>query len=969
MKTALPIRSLLVGFFFISTMSMLMSQDNREPTTWSIVASYTINGKASGLAWDGTYIYYGIYGTDGDKIYKFNPANGVSTLQCSGTWGDSFGLTYKAPNLVNTDHVTSSSVPAVANEFNMTGAIVSTLNLPDHYMSGIAYDGGNYWVCTYYPDPGVVYKIDGSGNILSQFTPPADQPWDICTHGSNLWIADYNADNLYKVSTSGTILETHACENDKPAGVVFDGTYLWYCDGPLGGNSTLYKVDLAGTGTPAINVPVTSHDYGNVTVGTTSTWNCQVQNTGTANLTITSIGIPTGQPITTTFSTPQTVTPGNSVNVPLTYAPTTPGALNTQVSINSNDPISPTVNVSLSGNGVYGGPHISLPSTSHDWGERRSGAYSRWYLNLTNDGDATLTISELEMSDPAFIIDESIVLPVTVPSTGLLKIGIWFHPETGSDYSGILSIHSDAVGQSPLNVELEGTGVEQDYPMGEILWSALISGSYDNSPKAIGPLEDITGDGVDEVIVCSEDDFVRVFNGNASVTGDVMWATEIPGGSVYGQKSLTTIQDINGDGYRDIIVGTAWGDRSIIALSGKTGLQLWKHDTHEYGGGGWVYQVDAPYDYNDDGFPDVLAATGNDGSNTGPVRVYCLNGLTGISIWENNTGGPVFGVIGVEDFTGDGKPDVLAGASNQQENQSKMYGINGDNGDTEWTSYPSGTSVWGLMQIDDINGDGIRDMAAGTFNGQMLLVNAVNGANLHYLNIGPYIINRLQDMGDLNKDGYRDILVAHMGAQGVAINGYNGEYLWAVPLEDKSSNVGNIGDITFDGINDAIIGTLFQSNYAYFLDGWDGATLTSVPANDPVDAINAIPDIVGDSTMEMVVGDREGRVVCLSGGYDTSTVAVPGPLYPAFERVQIYPNPVSGVMYVQLVLDKTAVITTSLHDQTGRLIAQLGTRSFPEGIHTISWNRKAAGSNIPAGLYLIQVTIGENQTWKKAILE
>jgi len=33
---------------------------------WSIVASYTVPGKASGLAWDGTFLYYGIYGANGD---------------------------------------------------------------------------------------------------------------------------------------------------------------------------------------------------------------------------------------------------------------------------------------------------------------------------------------------------------------------------------------------------------------------------------------------------------------------------------------------------------------------------------------------------------------------------------------------------------------------------------------------------------------------------------------------------------------------------------------------------------------------------------------------------------------------------------------------------------------------------------------------------------------------------------------
>ena len=65
---------------------------------WSIVASYTIPGKASGLAWDGTYIYFGIYGLNGNNVYRFNPADGTSALQCTGPFDDAFGLTFKGPD-------------------------------------------------------------------------------------------------------------------------------------------------------------------------------------------------------------------------------------------------------------------------------------------------------------------------------------------------------------------------------------------------------------------------------------------------------------------------------------------------------------------------------------------------------------------------------------------------------------------------------------------------------------------------------------------------------------------------------------------------------------------------------------------------------------------------------------------------------------------------------------------------------
>ena len=144
----------------------------KNPNTWSIVASYSIPGKASGLAWDGTYIYFGMYWSNGNQVYKFDPSNGTYSLQCTGTFSESYGLTYKAPNLVNITQPSSSSQPAHINEFTLGGAQVGTIALPDHYMSGVAYDAGNYWVCTYYPDPGLVYHLDGSGAIISQFVPP-----------------------------------------------------------------------------------------------------------------------------------------------------------------------------------------------------------------------------------------------------------------------------------------------------------------------------------------------------------------------------------------------------------------------------------------------------------------------------------------------------------------------------------------------------------------------------------------------------------------------------------------------------------------------------------------------------------------------------------------------------------------------------------------------------------------------------
>ena len=435
-----------------------------------------------------------------------------------------------------------------------------------------------------------------------------------------------------------------------------------------------------------------------------------------------------------------------------------------------------------------------------------------------------------------------------------------------------------------------------------------------------------------------------------------MWETLITSGPVYQENALTTIPDINGDGIDDVIIGTTGGDRSVRALSGKTGAPLWRYDTHAYGGGGWVYQVDAKYDYNNDGHPDVLACAGDDGNGTGPRNVMCVNGLSGALLWVCPTGGPVFSVTGVDDFNGDGKPDVVAGASNAAETQSKVYGIDGTNGAILWTNIPAGTSVWALLQIDDVTGDGIRDLATGDYAGHANFHNAVTGnREKSTLVQANSIILRFEDMGDVNKDGHPDFIVGHSGANAVVMNGYTDEILWQKPLSDKSWNVTNMGDITWDGTNDAGIGTLYQDNRTYFMDGATGQTLASLVSNTPIDALDAIPDIVGDNSMEMVAGGRNGLVVCLSGGYDSTLTGVPGrdDVHPV--NVAVYPNPCDDLLHVYTDLKATSDVSITVTGATGLVLYQSTIEQASPGSHVFDLRRNSfAGGTVP-GVCIVTV--------------
>jgi len=970
--------SLMVIFCLTLTYAGHVFADKNEerggaaPGEWTIVASYTIPGKASGLAYDGQYLYSGIYGANSDQIYRIDPADGSYTVQFSNpSISDAFGLTWDGVNLWTIIQPPSSADPAQATEMDMTtGTFLDQIILPDHYMSGIAWDNGDFWVATYYPDPGTIYKIDADGNVLTQFQSPDQQPWDLCLENDNIWVADYYGNMIYKIDRQGTILESHASQNLKPSGIVYDGQYLWYVDGELGSPSILYKVDLGGSGTPVIYVPVTQYNYGPVTVGDSAVFAMQIENTGDGDLTIDNIVIPDSAPIFTWFALPVTVEAGHDTIFNLIYKPQDTLALNVIVTIYCNDPVTPQVEVTLLGQGVMEGPSIHVVESYHDYHQVRVNATTRWYAEVQNAGSQSLIIDALEFDDPHFYLDPSVSLPLQVPIEGSVNIGIWFYPQEDISYSGTLSIFSNDPESNPVTVLLEGTGNGQSWPIGEMLWHYNINTSYDNSPKAIAPIPDISGDGVPDVIICSEDDYVRCFNGNSSGVADMLWEREIYAGAVYRQTGLTVTGDVNNDGYSDAIIGSAWGDRSIICLSGKDGDILWKHDTHEYGDGGWVYQVDCRYDYNNDSTPDVLAATGNDANHIGPRRVYCLNALNGAVIWERMTGGPVFAVQGIEDATGDGQPDAVAGASDDPELEGRVYGIDGSDGHIFWTHITSGSSVWAVAQTDDVNGDGIKDIAAGDFNGNVMLLDATNGTVLQSSGIGPNIILSFKMLDDINGDGHRDILIGHAGTNAVVDDGITAGLIWLHPVADKPWNVDRIADISGDGINDAIVGTLFSNNYVYFLDGTDGTELKSIALGEAVDALASIPDITGDGSMEAVAGGRDGDVYCYSGGLDAS-VGIPGQNKTSEKDLSLtaFPNPFNTTTNLNFTINKGDRVTIEILDSRGTVINTLAEASFKSGSHHLVWDGKNAQGNVcPDGLYLALMRCGM-RTWSCKIIK
>ncbi len=836
-----------------------------EDNGWTIVDMYPINDNAGGLASDGEYIYIGSYGGgQGPNMYRFDPQTGENEHFFTGSHEEALGLTYANGHLWTINQVGGISDPAIALELDMEGNEVSQFALMENYMSGIAYDDGDFWVATYFPNPGTIHHVDDDGNELSSFTPPTDQPWDLAVQGDSLWIVDYWDNTIHLVEQDGSHVETFTYDDHRASGIYYDGTFLWFIGRTSTGESTLYKVEPWGTGTPVIDV-VDSHHFGNVTIGDAVSWDMAVFNQGTGDLIIDELLFPPDNDAFTVIADfPLTVEPDSFEEITITFEPLEIARYDEILEIHTNDPAVPVTEVEIFGNGLASGPHLEATQEELDFGSVRMNSSNRLYMEVRNMGDEDLVFDDITFSSEDFWWDWTVEFPITLEPVQYMELPIWFQPLTPGEIEEEATLLFNNEDQSPHTIDLTGMSDDEDLMLGEVIWDVNLPGSTMNNPRAITSIPDVTGNGFDDVLVCTRGTNIMLYNGNASGTSELLWDIEL--GTVEYPKGVAVTDDLNDDGFFDIIVGTAYGDRAVTALSARTGEIIWRFETTIFGGGGWVYMVDVTYDYNGNGYRDVLAATGDDGQGTGPKRIFLLNGENGEIIWETSMGGAAFSVLAVEDFTGDGVPDVIGGGQTPDQN-GKVIGISGADGSIQWELNTAGSSVWALEQISDINESGVRDIMVGSFSGHYYLVDATDGEVVYSGNLGNAIILDLWQAGDLNEDGYIDVYPAYSSIpQAVAISGKDGQYIWSTPVADQPWSVAPLRDITGDGINDVAIGTLFDDNFIYFLSGSDGQKLDSIPMPDAVDAIGVLPDVTGDNSMEVVGSSRNNYVAAFSGG-------------------------------------------------------------------------------------------------------
>ena len=809
---------------------------------------------------------------------------------------ESQGLSYDGTNFWYVERKTARcDLFKIDNNGNVLDSITSIqLFGGSWYFGGAAWDGTGLWISVYYPDANAaLYKINTTTkqivdtvNFLN-FAPGQLQPQGITVKGDTLFFVNdgfQGFDKIYAVSliTKDSLFSFNPPEQpglrQNPRGLAWDGSNFWLLAEPVGASSgrQLFKYDLGGSGSPGITILTPNINFGNVMIDSTITQNISVFNYGTADLILGSNTI-SNTVFTIPITFPITVQPGQIVNIPINFTPTANVSYNDSILIYHNDPIVSYSKVAVTGNGVFTAPYLTSNPASVNFGSKRINSTSYIELTLNNGGSNILLIDSVKLNSTNFYF-EMLSTPFTINPLASSTFRVWFNPLTINSYTDSIRIYSNASNGGLIYIQVLGSAINLDPTLGNIFWQGQIPDNpgtsfQDYTPRSMKKIQDVNGDGIKDLVVATENYWTLVLNGNSSGTSDVLWKYStyfgsINTGSVDYEQGLQIASDLNGDNHQDVVIGTGGGNEFVYTLNGITGEKLWEFGNASTTDDGDIMGVDVKRDFNNDGRPDVLiTASGNESTGSGRFSVYLLNGINGNEIWRINQQSQqkLKYMVTSTDFGGAAGSRV--GTTNE------VIGFN-QTGSLTWT-FPTTGTPWTVKEIENIGGSSSSDVIVGTTTGTVYCLSGDNGNQIWFTGIGNVFIEDLRIVPDVNQSGFQDILVSGINQSIFMLEGSTGNIIWSNSTGGNILGKDVLGDLNADGIPE--VGSASLNDIAHVFNGVNGNIIFnyafgSGSSSNAAEHIVDLDDVDGNFSNEFAACSRDGRVILFSGGIDVVPV-------------------------------------------------------------------------------------------------
>jgi outer membrane protein assembly factor BamB len=481
---------------------------------------------------------------------------------------------------------------------------------------------------------------------------------------------------------------------------------------------------------------------------------------------------------------------------------------------------------------------------------------------------------------------------------------------------------------------------------------------------AMSAIKDVTGDGVNDLVVAALDRSVYLADG---VTGSKVWNFDAQEFYVWVALASSPTLDANKNGKSDVLVATK--ERLLIMLDGATGKSLWNFTTEDDAyrpGTACTLSVRSAHVVSDidlDAIPDVAVVSGSgDGcGQSDRFSVLALSSKTGEKQWEfvnsEDYHGLKDGTLGsapvtIIDHNRDGTLDIVVA-----DDQGYLHVVNGKNGDQMRNAkIEVFGSIWNLAEVPDLTGDGVSDAIAFEF------IDGAGGpdyASIDAIDImGSRVIWQVK-VGDGLYDGgalYSAAWVHDSEGAGVStyvavtrridndlslilLDAKTGEEKWKFRLGDEQSRddldklypVARIADTTGQNRDELAVGSI--DSRLHLLDPASGSTIWSHPINGEISGISFIPAKEGQkyilvedvytgiralsrqTTIETSLSIEASAQTLLSA----SRLVITGDVSPSFpgEIVEIrYVDPSGSVVPKSLIVARDGTYTDVIEPET-----------------------------------------------------
>jgi hypothetical protein len=483
-------------------------------------------------------------------------------------------------------------------------------------------------------------------------------------------------------------------------------------------------------------------------------------------------------------------------------------------------------------------------------------------------------------------------------------------------------------------------------------WPRRIDAAFFAAP-AIG---DVDGDGASEIVIGDVEGRVHVWDdaGNEQAGWPVELRYEgFPTGSIFGAAAL---EDLNGDGSREICLGTSTGLVCVMDGDGHVWPgwpQVLPPATHPPNPAG-IFASPAVTDIDGDRMPEIIVAT-----NAGTVHAWEATGhaVNGWPIELPHAARAGYGGVAVGDVNGDDLPEIVVTTERAIDGPPTVTVLDAHGALLPGWPFPLAETCNGGAALGDLTGDGVAEIVVATIGGDALLY-AFDGRSAEPVTGWPL---RLRDrtvntpplLADLDGDGRVDILVA---ALSTSIDAR--AWLWAFnrvtdplrgfPILIPDDEIVRATPAVTDLDNDGGLELLAATELRNTLRVWDLEAICE-PELLPWPMLAGGPARTG-----ALMAERFGR---------TTPPRLP-------DEAGIAPDGrASALSTIVFELDESAKVSLAIFDIKGRPVRTLLDYRLPPGSYDIRWDgRDDAGASRPAGIYFYQLGLNGRATTRQLLL-